>query len=156
MVGTNRTHDRVVIEVAMASTNSAPATPDEYIEGIQPESRRSDIRRLHELIRRVAPDLEPRAESDGLAYGSYVYRYASGRDAEWPPIGLASRKQYISLYFMATVGDRYLAETYVERLPKADIGRSCVRFRHLTDVDEGILEQLVREGATAEEHRHIR
>ena len=136
--------------------NTTPTTPDEYIESIENESRRNDIRRLHELIGRVAPDLESRAESGGLAYGSYVYRYASGREAEWPAIGLANRKQYISLYVTATVGDRYLPETYVERLPKADIGRSCVRFKRLSDLDEGVLAQLIHEGATTKEHRHIR
>ena len=97
----------------------------------------------------MAPDLEPRIQSGMLAYGTYRYRYSTGREGEWFPIGLASQKRYISLYVIATLGDRYLAETYVDRLPKADIGRSCVRFKRLTDVDERLLEQLIRAGAAA-------
>ena len=134
---------------------STATTPEEDIEALE-EPRRSDVRHLHELIRRVAPDLEPRIQSGHLAYGTYRYRYASGREGEWPPIGLASQKRYISLYFMATVGDRYLAESYKERLPKADIGRSCVRFRRLTDLDEPALEQLIREGAASRQFEHLR
>lgn len=126
------------------------ATPQEYIEALE-EPRRSDIRRLHELILRTAPQLEPHIQSGMLAYGTYHYRYASGRERDWFPIGLASQKRYISLYVTATADGRYLAETYRERLPKADIGRSCVRIKRLTDVDQQVLESLIREGAAASE-----
>ena len=42
----------------------------------------------------------------------------------------------------------YIAESYRERLPKADIGRSCVRIKRLTDVDIDVLSELIRAGAT--------
>lgn len=135
---------------------TARATPEEYIEAIPDERRRNEIRRLHELIRRAAPDLEPYVEDGGIGYGTYHYRYATGREGDAARIGLSSRKQYISLYVSATVGDKYLPETYVDRLPKADIGKVCVRIRRLTDVDESVLEQLIREGATTETFDHIR
>lgn len=131
-------------------------TPETYIEAIEDERRQNEVRRLHELIRRTAPDLEPTAEPGGLGYGTYHYRYASGREGDAAIIGLSSRKQYISLYVSATVGDKYLAETYIHRLPKADIGKVCVRIKRLTDVDEGVLEQLIREGATTGTFDHIR
>jgi hypothetical protein len=141
----------------MSTTIDTPTTggPDEYIEALD-EPRRRDIRRLHELIRGIAPELEPRAESGGLAYGTYRFRYADGRYGEFARIGLASRKRYISLYVTATVGGRYVPEMYVDRLPGADIGRACVRFRRLTDVDEEVLKELIRDGATTEEHLHLR
>lgn len=121
-------------------------TPEEYIEGLE-EPRRTEIRRLHELIRREAPDLEPHIASGMLAYGRYHYRGKRGREGEWFHVGLASQKRYISLYVMATDGQRYLAETYRERLPHADIGRSCVRIKRLAEVDQDTLAELVRKGA---------
>ena len=138
------------------TTKAAPATPDEYIESIPDERRRNDIRRLHEMIRRAAPNLEPSVEAGGIGYGTYHYRYATGREGDAAIIALSSRKQYISLYVSATVGDKYLPETYVDRLPKADIGKVCVRIKRLTDVDESVLEQLIREGATTETFDHLR
>jgi len=122
-------------------------SPEAYIAALD-EPRRSEIRRLHELIRDVAPQLEPHLEAGMLAYGRYHYRYASGREGDWFRIGLASHKRYISLYVMSERGGRYLAETYRERLPKADIGKSCVRFRSLAAVDLEALRSLIREGAT--------
>lgn len=62
-------------------------------------------------------------------------------------IGLTSNKRYISLYVLGVSGDEYVAERYKDRLPKADIGRSCVRFKHLEDVDANALEDLIQEGA---------
>ena len=59
--------------------SSDAATHEEYIEAL-PEPRRSDIRRLHELIRATVPQLEPTMEFHILGYGTYHYRYASGRE----------------------------------------------------------------------------
>ena len=125
---------------------TAATTPEAYLDALD-EPRRSEVRAVHELIRAAAPALEPHIQSGMLAYGRYAYRYASGRTGEWFPIGLASQKRYISLYVMAADGERYLAESFRDRLPKADIGKSCVRFRRLADLDAEALAELVREGA---------
>jgi hypothetical protein len=121
------------------------ATPAEYIARLA-EPRRSDIRELDALIRKVAPDLEPHLQSGMLAYGRYHYK---GRTTEgdWFHIGLASNKNYISLYVMAVAGGGYLAETYKDKLPRANIGRSCVRFKRLSDLDRAALSDLIKKGA---------
>src|SRR5262245_4060139 len=97
-------------------------TPEEYIAGLA-EPRRTEIQALHDLIRREAPDLEPYIASGMLAYGRFHYRYDSKREGDWFRIGLASRKAYVSLYISAGGQDGYLAESYKQRLPKADIGK---------------------------------
>ena len=125
---------------------TAARTPEDYLASI-PEPRQGEVRAVDALIRSTAPGLEPHLQSGMLAYGRYTYRYATGRSGEWFPIGLASNKRSISLHVMATDGDRYLAETFRDRLPTADIGRSCVRFRRLADLDRDALVELIREGA---------
>ena len=122
-------------------------TPEEYLAALD-EPREREVRAVDELIRATAPDLEPHLQSGMLAYGRYAYRSKSGRSGEWFSIGLASQKRYISLYVMAADGERYLAETFKERLPKADIGRSCVRFKRLAELDRDALVELIRTGAT--------
>ena len=124
-------------------------TPDEYIAMLD-EPRRSQVQALHELIRANAPELEAHIASGMLAYGRYHYRGKSGREGDWFKIGLANQKRYISLYVMAADPERgYLAESYKDRLPKTDIGRSCVRIKRLDDVDLDIVAQLIREAAAA-------
>jgi hypothetical protein len=118
-------------------------TPEEYIDRLL-EPRQSDVRRLHELITREAPELEPHASEDGIGYGKYRFRYSTGREGDWSTIGLASQKRYISLYVS---GARHgsVVERYRDRLPKADISRWCVRIKRMADVDEAVLADLIRE-----------
>ena len=127
---------------------AARSSPDEYIAAV-PRERRGDIQRLHELIREVAPELEPTMAFGMLGYGPTRYRYASGREGEWVKISLANQKRYISLYCCAADDHGYVAERFRKRLPKASIGKSCVRFRQLDDLDQSTLRQLIRETAAA-------
>lgn len=120
--------------------------PDDYIGQID-EPRRGDIEALDRLITEEAPQLDRSLQAGMLGYGSYHYRYASGREGDWPVIALASQKRHISLYVCATDGEGYVAERYREQLAKADIGKSCVRFKRLSDVDEAALRELVGETA---------
>ena len=126
--------------------SSTATTPEQYIAQLD-EPRREQVGRLHDLIRATVPDLEPYMGSGMIGYGRYRYRYASGREGDCL-LGLASHKRYISLYVVADDGKGgYLAEAYRDRLPKADIGKSCVRFRRLDDLDHEVLRGLVREAA---------
>jgi hypothetical protein len=97
----------------------------------------------------VAPELKPFISSGMLAYGPWHYKYASGREGDGFHIGVASNQNYISLYMGACEGDGYIAERYKDALPKAKIGRSCVRFKRLSDLDPAALEKMLREGARA-------
>jgi len=123
-------------------------TPTEYIAQVEPK-RRGDIKRLHRLVRKVAPELKPTMEFGMLGYGKMQYKYASGRQGTWMKIGIANNKQYISLYCCSADSKGYVAERYRERLPKANIGKSCVRFKRLADLDQAALEELIRESAKA-------
>jgi len=123
---------------------SDAATHEEYIQRLA-EPRRSEIRALHELIRRTVPQLEPTMDFGLLGYGKYHYRYRSGREGDWMLVGVASNKSYISLYVTAAApGGGYLAERYQDQLPKASIGKSCIRFKRLGDLDQDVLERLLR------------
>jgi uncharacterized protein YdhG (YjbR/CyaY superfamily) len=123
-------------------------THEEYIAAVE-DARRDDIRRLHELIRETAPELEPTMEFGMLGYGKHAYKYASGREGEWMKIGVANNRHYISMYCCAADENGYVAEQYRDRLPKADIGKSCVRFKRLSELDENALRDLIRACADA-------
>lgn len=126
--------------------SSEAGTHEQYIAEVE-ESRREDIQRLHELIREVAPELEPTMEFGMMGYGRFHYQYASGREGDWMKLGVANNKRYISLYCCSADERGYVAERYKQRLPKASIGKSCVRFKRLSDLDEETLRELIRETA---------
>jgi hypothetical protein len=116
-------------------------TPDEYIQLIE-EPRRSDIRALHSMITKALPKLAPVMQYGMIGYGSYHYKYASGREGDGVTVALASQKRYISVY----IGG---AEQHKAELPKASIGKSCIRFEKLSDIDLKVLEKLVKLAAKA-------
>ena len=103
-----------------------------------------DIESLDRLIRKTLPELE----AHGHSYGPFHYRYESGREGDAYRISVAERKHGISLYVLALAEDgQYLAESRADRFPKASIGKSCVRFKRLDDLDEGELRDLLAEAA---------
>jgi hypothetical protein len=120
-------------------------TPEEYINLIDDHQRQKDIKFLYDLIRKLAPKEKPNITSGMIGFGLYPYKTKSGREGEWPIIMLASQKNYISLYACAADGKEYIAEKYKKDFPKASIGRSCVRFKHIEDVDLKKLEELIIE-----------
>lgn len=121
-------------------------TVEEYIDRLE-EPRRSEIARLDDLVRGSAPELKPTMNFKMPGYGMFHYKYASGREGDWAAIQIASNKNYISFYVSCIDDMGYLAESYKDQLPKASIGKSCIRFKKLTDVDEVVLKEIIKKTA---------
>jgi len=79
------------------------------------------------------------------ASGPVHLKYKSGREVDWSLIALASQKNYISLYVYATKKGQYIAETYKDRLPKTSIGKSCIRFKNIENIDLKVIEKVLKE-----------
>lgn len=121
---------------------------DRFIAEIE-EPRRAEIAHLDNLIRETAPGLEPVVLSMGasemLGYGSFHYRYESGREGDTALIALSSRKQYISIYVTSVdESGKYLAELFEAKLGKVNVGKSCVRFKRSEDLDLEGLRELIK------------
>ncbi len=77
-----------------------------------------------------------------VGYGSYRFRYASGREGTSLVVGFAPRKQNLVIYIMpgfSNYGD------LLARLGKFRTGKSCLYVNRLDDVDEAVLEELLRD-----------
>ncbi len=120
--------------------------PDEYLNMIE-EPRKAQMEKLHEFIKKAIPQERPHIVSGMIGYGTYHYKSKSGREGEWAPVLLASQKNYISVYVCAVKDGKYLSESYKKLLPKADIGKSCIRFKKTEDIDLPTLKELIVEGA---------
>jgi hypothetical protein len=121
-------------------------TVSDYIAQID-EPRKGEIKKLHAFIKKLIPDEKPHLVYSMIGYGSFHYKYASGREGDWPIIALASQKNYISVYVCAVdENGKYVAENYKQQLPKSDIGRSCIRFKKLDDINLEVLGDIIQRG----------
>lgn len=60
-------------------------------------------------------------------------------------VALANHKNYISLYICAVKDGKYVAETNKNRLGKVSVGRSCIRFKKLEDLNLDVVRELLVE-----------
>lgn len=122
-------------------------TPEQYLASL-PAPRKAALTAIHKAIRAAAPELKPSIQSGMLGYGTYHYKYASGREGDAAVVGLASQKNHLSLYLgCATDGEDYLAERNKNRLGNVSVGRSCIRFKKLEDLNLKVAMELVKEAA---------
>jgi hypothetical protein len=122
---------------------SSATTIDEYI-GSVPEDRQEAIKFLHEFIQKSAPKLKPHFAANMLGYGSFQYLDSKKQPQDWPVVAMANQKNYISIYVCALEDGQYAAEKYAPKLGKVSVGRSCIRFKKLEDVDLDVLKQVLK------------
>jgi uncharacterized protein YdhG (YjbR/CyaY superfamily) len=118
-------------------------TIDEYLDALVPE-RKKAITFLHTFIQKTAPTLKPHFAYNMLGYGSFPYKNYKKEIIEWPIVALASQKNYISVYICAVDNGKYIAEEYTEKLGKVSVGKSCIRFRKLENVNLDVLKQVIK------------
>lgn len=124
------------------------ASPAEYLAALT-EPRRTELTSLDAAIRKAAPRLKPCLAYSGtmIGYGAYHYKYASGREGDCPIVGLSSRAQYISLYVAGNRHGESLVEAAKGKLGKASVGKVCIRFKRLANLNLPAVLELVREAS---------
>jgi hypothetical protein len=121
------------------------ANPEEVravVAAVAHPGRRDDAGELVELMAAVTGE-EPRVWSAGtIGFGRYHYRYATGQEGDFFKVGLAPRKDRITLYVMSGLRG---FDDILERLGAHDVGKSTVHFKRLGDVDRDALIELIEE-----------
>jgi hypothetical protein len=113
--------------------------------------REPQLRALDQLIQTTLPGIDRRLFESGMftgvAYGMYYYTNKSGVEMDWPVITMAPQKNYISLYIMAVRNGKYITELYGNKLGKVSIGKSCIRFKKIDDLNATEIKNVLRDAA---------
>ena len=123
-----------------------PTTPTEYLASLPPEHK-APVTAIHKAIRKALPQLKPVIGYGALGYGPYHYKYESGREGDTAVVGLASRKAGISLYIGGCGEASDLLERNAQRLGKVSVGRCCIRFMKLEDINLKVAIELMKDVA---------
>lgn len=126
--------------MAENKTKATKASVTEFMNSIEDPQRRADARKLAAMMRRVTGKRARMWGSSIVGYGTYHYKYASGREGDFMVAGFSPRKQALAVYIMAGFG-RF--DALMSKLGKYKTGKSCLYIRRLLDVDEEVLEKLI-------------
>lgn len=110
----------------------------EYMDALPPE-RKEPIEFLHAWIQKTAPTLKAHFAANMLGYGTFPYK-----NGEWHTIGLASQKNYMSLYICCVQDGEYLAEKYKDELGNVTVGKSCITFKKIDDLNLETLKKVIK------------
>ena len=112
-----------------------------FLNSVPDEKKRQDSFTVLELMKNVTGE-EPEMWGDSIVgFGSYHYKYASGREGDWFLSGFSPRKQNLTLYIMAGF-DEY--DQLLEKLGKHSTGKSCLYIKKIEDIDIDVLKELVK------------
>jgi len=128
--------------MAENKTKATRASVTEFMNSIEDPRKRADARKVAAMMRRVTGKRAKMWGSSIVGYGTYHYRYASGREGDFMVAGFSPRKQALAVYIMAGFG-RY--DALMSKLGKYKTGKSCLYIKRLSDVDEEVLENLIAE-----------
>lgn len=118
-------------------------TIEEYISSL-PNNRKEQIIFIHNLIKDSVPMLKPYFASNMLGYGSFKCRNYKKEIIDWPIIALASQKNYISLYVCSIDNGKYIAEKNKDKLGNVSVGKSCIRFKKVEDLNLDSLKEVLK------------
>lgn len=126
--------------MAELKTKPTSASARAYLDSIADPVRRRDCTALLEMMAEISGEPPKMWGSSIVGFGTYRYRYASGRTGTWFRVGFASRKGALTLYLMLDLDSQ--AKRLVA-LGKYKRGKGCLYVKRLSDVSEDVLRDLI-------------
>jgi hypothetical protein len=129
--------------MAASENKTRPTDADvaAFLAAVEHPVRRRDAQRLVELMTRVTGEPARMWGPSIVGFGSYHYRYASGREGDMAAVGFSPRKAATTLYLTDGVDEH---AGLLARLGPHTVGKACVYVKDLDGVDLDVLEEMVR------------
>lgn len=109
----------------------------------QPNAQvRDDCKVIAKLMSEATGEKPQMWGSSMVGFGTYHYKYASGREGDWPIIGFSPRKQNLTLYLMMYGFDQHTE--LLNKLGKHSLGKGCLYIKRLSDIDLPTLKRLIK------------
>jgi hypothetical protein len=128
--------------MAELKTKVNDASVEAFLNSVADEKKRADAFRILQIMHEETGEPPKMWGNSMVGFGTYHYEYATGRTGDWPEIAFSPRKANLTLYLMPGFG-RY--DELLGRLGKFTTGKSCLYIKRLSDVDETVLREMVRD-----------
>ena len=134
----------------MTEMKTVPTTAsvDAFIAAVDDAPKREDCRAVAAIMAEATGASAQMWGTSIVGFGTYHYRYASGREGDFMEVGFSPRKRALTLYIMAGFSEY---GDLLAKLGKHTTGKSCLYIKRLADVDQNVLREMVERSV-----RHIR
>jgi hypothetical protein len=122
-------------------TQKTDASVDKFLNSVNEERKRKDSFTILEIMKEITGDEPAMWGPSIIGFGSYHYKYKSGREGDWFLTGFSPRKQSLTLYLHYGF-DQY--ESLLNSLGKHKTGKACLYINKLDDVDKSVLKELIK------------
>ncbi len=131
--------------MAENKTKATKLSVADFIGGITDETRRADAKALVKLMQSASGEKPKMWGPSIIGFGSYHYKYESGREGDMPVIAFSPRKAATVLYGLGTSDSKAL----LGKLGKHTGGKGCLYIKKLADVDQKVLGEMAAKSVTA-------
>jgi hypothetical protein len=137
-------------EMADNKTQPSRVSVAAFIDALPDQTKRSDAKQLVKLMRSATGKKPTMWGPSIIGFGSYHYRYDSGREGDMPLIAFSPRKAATVLYGMTGVSD---SGALLAKLGQHTSGKGCLYIKKLAGVDHKVLEALMIKSVAAKRTR---
>ena len=129
----------------MAEQKTKPTNQSvkEFLNKIPEPERRADCFAVAKIMEEITGEKPTMWGPSIVGFGSYRYKYASGREGDWPMTGFSPRKKDLTLYIMMGF-ERH--PDLMEKLGQHSHSKSCLYIKRLSDVHIPTLKKLIKIG----------
>ena len=127
------------------------ASVENFINAVDSEQKRKDSWEMIEVMQRITGSEPKMWGSSLIGFGSYHYKYASGREGDFFITGFSPRKSAFTVYIMPGF-ERY--EEQLEKLGPFKTGKSCLYLKNLDAIDRQVLEEIIRDSVAVMRERY--
>jgi hypothetical protein len=122
-------------------TTETTASVTGFIDAVADETKRDDSRRLIEIMKELTGHEAKMWGPSIVGFGTYHYKYESGREGDAPLVGFSPRKAEISIYLNTEFPDK---DKLLQQFGKHRAGAGCIYVKKLQDIDIAVLKKMIK------------
>ncbi|HEX5885680.1 MAG TPA: DUF1801 domain-containing protein [Pyrinomonadaceae bacterium] len=127
--------------MAELKTKPTAESVQDFLNEIPDPERRQDCFAVAKIMEEITGEKPKMWGPSIVGFGTYHYKYASGREGDWMVTGFSPRKKDLTLYIMMGF-DKH--EELMKQLGKHSVGKSCLYIKRLSDIHIPTLKKLIK------------
>lgn len=132
-------------------TKPTDESVEDFLDAVDHLQKKADSFELLKIMKEVTQEEPIMWGTSIIGFGSYHYRYASGREGDWPIAGFSPRKRSLTVYLSPGLDD---ISDLLGKLGKHRVGKGCLYINKLSDVDTDVLKKIVKKSIEVLEKRY--